>query len=224
VTGRPGVLFDVDGTLVDTTYLHAVCWWQAFGQVGTDVSMARIHRAIGMGSDHLLDHLLGEDRDRDADAGLESAHAALHATYWTRLRPTAGARSLLQACADRGLAVVLASSASGDELGALRHAIGADDLIDAVTTADDVSSSKPSAQMIDVALERGGVDRDQAVFVGDSVWDVLAARKAGIPCIGLECGGTSAAELTEAGARGVYADPAELVDKLADSEITRSAG
>src|SRR3954453_22765265 len=106
-----GVLFDVDGTLVDTTYLHAVAWWEALRQFEHDVPMAKIHRAIGMGSDKILGHLLGEDRDRDSDTPLSEAHGVLYAAYWERLRPLPGARDLVRACADRGLKVVLASSA-----------------------------------------------------------------------------------------------------------------
>src|SRR5689334_18182267 len=108
---RSGVLFDVDGTLVDTTYLHAVAWWEALRQTGADVPMAKIHRGIGMGSDKLLDHLLGEDRDRDKDEEASTAHDVLYGAYWERLRPLPGATDLLKAVADRGLAVVLASSA-----------------------------------------------------------------------------------------------------------------
>jgi phosphoglycolate phosphatase-like HAD superfamily hydrolase len=109
------VLFDVDGTLVDSNYLHAVTWWEAFCQAGHQVAMADIHRAIGMGSDQLLDHLLPGDRDRDGDKALRDAHSALYGTYWTRLAPLRGAADLLRACKDRGLMVVLASSADERE-------------------------------------------------------------------------------------------------------------
>jgi len=105
------VLFDVDGTLVDSNHLHAVCWWEAFTQAGHDVPMARIHRAIGMGSGQMLDALLPSGRDTGADAGLKAAHGALYATYWSRQRPLPGATDLLRACKKRGLTVVLASSA-----------------------------------------------------------------------------------------------------------------
>ena len=111
------VLFDVDGTLVDTNYLHTVTWWQAFAQGGQHVVMADIHRAIGMGSDQLLDRLLPKpDGDKDADSGLAASHDALYATYWTRLRPLPGAVELLRACKKRGLTVVLASSAWRDRV------------------------------------------------------------------------------------------------------------
>jgi len=114
-----GVLFDVDGTLVDTTYLHAVCWWDAFRANELYVPMANIHHGIGMGSDELLDHLLGEDRDRDLDETVIGAHLALYQQYWQRLRPLPGASELLRRCKSAGLQVVLASSASKEEFAAL---------------------------------------------------------------------------------------------------------
>ena len=136
-------LFDVDGTLVDTNYLHAVTWWEAFTQAGYQVPMANIHRAIGMGSDQLLGKLLPSDRDTDADADIRAAHSTLYATYWSRLRPLPGAADLLRACQKRGLAVVLASSADEPEFNVLRAALDAEDAIDAATFAGDVDSSKP---------------------------------------------------------------------------------
>jgi beta-phosphoglucomutase-like phosphatase (HAD superfamily) len=126
-------LFDVDGTLVDTNYLHAVTWWEAFTQAGYQPAMADIHRAIGMGSDQMLDKLLPADRDRDADADVRAAHSTLYATYWSRLRPLPGAADLLRACKQRGLAVVLASSTDEPEFNALRGALDAEDAIDAAT-------------------------------------------------------------------------------------------
>lgn len=216
-----GVLFDVDGTLVDTTFLHATSWWQALRQFDRDVAMARIHRAIGMGSDHILDHLLGADRDRSEDQQIIASHAALQAVYWPRLRSFDGAKDLLGECARRGLRVVLASSANGNELSALRLAIDADAVIDAVTTADDAESSKPASDIVQVALDRGGLRPDRAAFVGDSVWDVYACAKAGLPCAALTCGGTSAAELREAGAVEVYADPADLLASFDQSLLAR---
>jgi HAD superfamily hydrolase (TIGR01509 family) len=206
-----GVLFDVDGTLVDSTYFHTIAWWQAFRQFDLTVSSARIHRAIGMGSDHILDHLLGQDRNRDDDGKITEAQAALHAAYWPALQPTLGARDLLTACKRRGLRTVLASSAEGRELAALRRAIDADDVIDEVTTADDADASKPSPDIVQIALDKAGLTPARAIFIGDAVWDVYACQKAGVPCIGLTCGGTSASELLDAGAVAVYDDPAALL-------------
>jgi HAD superfamily hydrolase (TIGR01509 family) len=214
-----GVLFDVDGTLVDSTYFHTVSWWQAFRQFDLTVSSARIHRAIGMGSDHILDHLLGEDRDHQDDDKIADAQAALHAAYWPVLQPTSGARDLLSACARRGLRTVLASSAQGRELAALRRAINADDFIDEVTAADDADSSKPSPDIVQVALDKAGLSAARAVFVGDAVWDVHACRNAGVRCIGLTCGGTGAAELLDAGAIAIYDNPATLLAEIDTSVL-----
>jgi HAD superfamily hydrolase (TIGR01509 family) len=224
---RPGVLFDVDGTLVDTTYLHTLAWWEAFRQYEHDVVMAEIHRAVGMGSDHLVDHLLGPDRDRGQDDAMTQAHGAIYAAWWERLRPLPGAADLLRACADRGLAVVLASSAQQNELTVLRKVIDADDVITAATSSADGDSSKPAPDILEAALQQSGTDRRRAVFVGDSVWDVEAAARLGIPCIGLTCGGTSAAELREAGAVETYKDPADLLahlDRSAVARVTDQAG
>ncbi|GAA4964938.1 HAD family hydrolase [Actinoplanes utahensis] len=216
---RSGVLFDVDGTLVDSTYLHTVAWWEALRQFGADVPMSRIHRGIGMGSDNLLDHLLGPDRDRDDDERATTAHDVLYGAWWERLRPLPGAAELVRAVAGRGLAVVLASSARAPELDQLRRVLGADDVITAATSSSDAEQSKPAPDILEAALDQSGVDPKAAVFVGDSVWDVQAAGKLGIPVVGLACGGTSAAELTDAGAVAVYDDPAALLAALDDSPI-----
>ncbi|WP_256070154.1 HAD family hydrolase [Streptomyces sp. DvalAA-14] len=208
------MLFDVDGTLMDTVYLHTVAWWEALRQHGERVPMSRVHRSIGMGSDHLLDHLLGEDHDHGDDSALSAAHDTLYAQYWTRLAPLEGAADLLRACAARGWRVVLASSASDRELRVMRDALGADDAIDAVTTADDVEASKPSPDLVARALERAAVPPDRAVFVGDAVWDAEAAGRAGVRCVGLLSGGVSREELTGAGAAEVYQGPADLLAHL----------
>jgi HAD superfamily hydrolase (TIGR01509 family) len=218
---RSGVLFDVDGTLVDTTYLHAVAWWEALRQHDVDVPMAEIHRGIGMGSDKLLDHLLGADRDTSGDEGLTTAHDILYGAWWERLRPLPGAADLLRAVAGRGPAVVLASSAKAPELAQLRRVLGADDVIAAATSSSDAEQSKPEPDILEAALAQSDVDPKRAVFVGDSVWDVRAAARLEIPCIGVVCGGTSAAELSEAGAVATYDDPAALLAALDDSAIGR---
>jgi HAD superfamily hydrolase (TIGR01509 family) len=135
------------------------------------------------------------------------------------LRPLPGAAELLRACAGRGLAVVLASSAKKHELEVLRKVIDADDVISAATSSADAPESKPAPDILEAALQQSDTDRRRAVFVGDSVWDVLAAADAGMPCIGLVCGGTSAAELQDAGAVATYDDPAHLLRSLDESAI-----
>lgn len=215
------VIFDVDGTLVDTNYLHAVTWWEAFRQYGHPVDMAAVHRAIGMGSDKLLDRLLPDGRDRDGDDAMRAAHRALYAVFWPRLRAFAGAADLLRACAARGMTVVLASSADGSEMGALLAALDADDAITAATSSADAEQSKPAPDIVQVALERAGVAADGAVFVGDTVWDVHACRRAGLPCVAVLTGGIGPDELREAGAVAVYDGVADLLDHLDESPLVK---
>jgi HAD superfamily hydrolase (TIGR01509 family) len=215
-----GVLFDVDGTLVDTTYLHTVAWWESFRACGHDVPMASIHRSIGMGSDKLLDHLLGGERDRDRDAQLNAGHKKRYQELWPRLRPLPGAADLLRACAARGQKVGLASSADPDELDVLRRVIGADDVVDAATSKGDAEASKPEPDIVAAALRELRLEPAQVVFVGDSVWDVAACARLDIACIGLTCGGTSRGELAGAGAVAVYDDAADLLRCIAESPLT----
>jgi HAD superfamily hydrolase (TIGR01509 family) len=208
-------LFDVDGTLVDSNYLHVVSWWEAFTQAGHEVPMVAIHRAIGMGSDQLLDAVLPSTRDREADAGIRAAHSTLYATYRPRLRPLPAAPELLRACRKSGLQVVLASSADPQELGIMREVLGAEDAIETATSAGEVQSSKPAPDLVQVALEKARIPPEQAVLVGDTVWDVQACQRAGVPCIGVRSGGISTGELLDAGAVAVFADPADLLEATA---------
>jgi phosphoglycolate phosphatase-like HAD superfamily hydrolase len=216
-----GVLFDVDGTLVDSSYFHTIAWWQAFRQAGFDVPMARIHRCVGMGGPRLVDGLLPEERDKSLDDTVLSAHSGIFGTYWPSLRAFSGARNLLAKCYESGLAVGLASSAKGGDLKALRSTLAADSYIHAATSADDAEESKPEPDILVAALDALGLAATDVVYVGDAVWDVLAANKLGIPTIGVTCGGTCEAELRAAGAVEVYEGPGELLDGLWDSAIGR---
>jgi HAD superfamily hydrolase (TIGR01509 family) len=216
-----GVLFDVDGTLVDTTYLHAVCWAEALLAEGHVVPMVDIHAAIGMGSNELLDHLLGEDRDPDGDEAMVAGHLALYRQHWGNLAPLPGAADLVRACAERGLKVVLASSASSEELDALRRALDADDAIFAATSSSDADAGKPRPDILQAALDEADLAPDRVVFVGDAVWDGAAAAKAGVAFIALTCGGTTGPQLREAGALEVWRNPAELLERIAESRLDR---
>lgn len=212
--GRAGVLVDCDGTLVDTNYLHAIAWSRALRELGEWAPMNAIHRLVGMGGDQLVPELLGHDVDGAHDA---------HARHYTELRdevapfPEAGA--FLRSLHDAGLVVVLASSASEEDLSHICALLDADDAIDAKVTADDVQRSKPDPEIFDVARGKGGIHDGLVLAVGDSVWDVEAARAANMGCVGVESGGFSRHELSESGAIAVYRDVAEVRAQLMTSPI-----
>ncbi|MGW3142754.1 HAD family hydrolase, partial [Streptomyces sp. NPDC001139] len=173
-------VFDVDGTLADTNHLHVVTWWEAFRQAGHDIPMHAVHRSIGLGSEDLVARLLGDRRDKDQDAELSAAHKALYAQYFDRLPAFRDAGRLLRRLDHDGWQVVLATSASGPELSALRRAISADDAITATASADDVEEGKPAPEPVEHALELAGVPPERAVFVGDTVWDMRAGSRAAV--------------------------------------------
>ena len=205
------VVFDIDGTLVDSTYLHTLAWWQALRSHGHDVPMAAVHRAIGRGGDRILDHLVPE-RDRTRDDDLRDGHARRYARHRPELRPFDGASELLRACKDAGAAIGLASSASQEELDVLLGVLDCADVVDVATSSDDVDRSKPDPDVLQVVLDRLGVAPEAAVLVGDSVWDVLAAGRAGMRCIGVPCGGAGAGELLGAGAVSVHSGPRDQLE------------
>ncbi|SOE59631.1 Phosphoglycolate phosphatase, HAD superfamily [Streptomyces sp. OV198] len=216
MTTKRAAIFDVDGTLVDTNHLHVVTWWEAFRQAGHQVPMRDVHRAVGLSGGDLLDHLLGDgdDRDPDEDEQLTVAHHALYATYFERLPALDSAGDLLRALAGRGWTIVLATSASGAELAALRRAIDADDVILGAASADDVSDGKPAPDPVRQARELAGVPSERAVFVGDTVWDMKAAVRDGVLPVAVLSGGIPRADLEAAGAHAVYRDAADLLAHL----------
>ena len=212
--GRGGVIFDVDGTLLDTNYLHVAAWWEAFRERGHDIRCADVHRALGTGSDELVQRVLGRQ-----DPAVIDAHSRYFAPYLGRMRPLPGAPDLLVATARLGLHVVLATSAKDDEVDLMLDAIGARDAIGTVVSSGAVERAKPDPDIVERALSESGTDRARAVMVGDAVWDAIAARRAGIPCIGLLSGGTAQQQLRDAGATEVYPDPAALLGNLRASGI-----
>ena len=210
----PGVLFDIDGTLVDTSYLHTIAWFRALDRIGERVAMAAIHRRIGMGSDKLLPDLIGRE-DQEADDLHGQFYEELHGEV--RALPAAG--DLLREVKRRGGQVVLATSAKERDLKVLLGAIDAHDAIDHVTSSDDVDASKPSPDIFAVALEAAGLDRERTMVVGDTGWDVEAAGRCGLPCVAVLTGGWSTAELDAAGAVAVYDDVAALLDDIGNSPL-----
>ncbi|MEV8314819.1 HAD family hydrolase [Streptomyces sp. NPDC059900] len=214
-------LFDVDGTLVDTNYLHVTAWWEAFRQAGHRVPMRAVHHAIGLGGTDLIAHVLGDERDQDQDATISAAHKTLYATHFERLEAFEDAGQLLRSLAGEGWTIVLATSAGGGELDALRGAIGADDVITATASADDVDEGKPAAEPVAHALELAGASARDSVFVGDSVWDMQSGRRAGVTPVGLLSGGIPREALSRAGATEVYDDTAHLLSSLRSSVFAR---
>lgn len=211
---RGGVIFDVDGTLLDTNYLHVVAWWEAFRERGHDVRCADIHRCLGMGSAELVERVLGRP-----DPSVSPAHSRHYAPCLGRMRPLPGAADLLRATARLGLDVVLATSAKQDEVDLMMDALGARSAVSAVVSSGDVGRAKPDPGIVQKALDESGIGPGRAVMVGDAVWDVIAAARAGIACIGVLCGGTAAEQLRGAGAAEVYDDPAALLGDLGTSMI-----
>ncbi|WP_409061740.1 HAD family hydrolase [Streptomyces sp. SYP-A7185] len=217
-------LFDVDGTLVDTNYLHVTAWWEAFRQAGHRVPMRAVHHAIGLGGTDLIDHLLGDDRDRDQDDALSAAHKTLYGTHFDRLEAFDDAGRLLRSLAKQGWTIVLATSAGGAELDALRAAVDADDVIAATASADDVDEGKPAAEPVVHALDLAGAQARDSVFVGDSVWDMKAARRAGVTPLAVLSGGNPREDLIRAGAAEVYDDTAHLLASLDTSAFADRQG
>jgi HAD superfamily hydrolase (TIGR01509 family) len=211
---RPGVLFDVDGTLVDNSYLHTLAWARAFADIDETVVTAEIHRRIGLGSSLLVEQLLGR-RDEDV--------VERYMRHMERLEPDGHpfpqARELLEEIARRGGAVVLASSMLPEQADRRLEQIGAGDAVAGVVHSGDVEEAKPAPELWLTAMESHGLDPKRSVAVGDAVWDVISAGKAGLSTVGLECGGISEPELLAAGAVTVYKDPAHLLAELDGSPI-----
>jgi HAD superfamily hydrolase (TIGR01549 family) len=211
---RPGVLFDVDGTLVDSNYLHALSWSRALRDAGEWAPMNAIHRLVGMGGDQLVTELIGHECPP-----IQAARTKHYDELKGDMLAFPYAAKLLRKIHGLGLGVVLASSAPEDELRLLRDLVDADDAIDAQTNGDDVTMAKPDPEVFLTAIATGEIDPDRVIAVGDSVWDIKAARAAGIGCIAVESGGFSQHELSESGALFVYRDAKELFDQLLTSPI-----
>jgi len=215
---EPAVLFDIDGTLVDSNYLHVHAWACAFSDVGIAADAWHIHRSIGMDGSTLVDTLSG-DADEDAKQQAKDLHSRYYKDLAGLLRVLPGAQQLLEHVSSMGLQAVLATSAPEDELSILRDVLNRDDVVSAMTSDSDVETAKPAPDIVEVALRRAGVTAERAVFVGDSVWDAKASGRAGVPCIGVLSGGICRAKLMEAGTRAVYRDARDLDKQIDDTPI-----
>lgn len=203
-----GVLFDLDGTLVDSTYQHALAWHLAFREHAVFVPVWRIHRHVGMGGDKLVGAVAGELIDSTLGDDLRAAHRRAYGALIDTTQPFAGARDLVAGLRSEGRKIVLATSSEAAELDHQLDALGIRDLVDGWTTADDVASTKPEPDVVRAALDVLG--EPEAVMVGDSPWDVAAAARAGIPTVAVRSGGFAESELVEAGAVAVFDSVAVL--------------
>jgi HAD superfamily hydrolase (TIGR01549 family) len=208
----PAAILDIDGTLVDTNYHHALAWFRAFRQHGELLPIWRIHRHIGMGGDHLVEALCGDEIEEEKGEDIRTAEKALYMALIDEVEPLEGARDLIVDLKDRGHAVVLASSAKPDEVEHYLGLLDARDLADDWTTSGDVDATKPEPDLVRAAMDKAGTG--EAVMVGDSTWDCEAAGRAGIRTVSVLTGGFSEAELREAGAAAVYHSIVELRNSL----------
>jgi HAD superfamily hydrolase (TIGR01549 family) len=206
------MVFDVDGTLIDSAYEHTLAWARAFTDVGVRVPSWWIHRHVGMGGDHLVEAVAGEDVERRLGDRVRELEQGRYRELIDEVRPFPAAKELLATCRAAGLRVILASSAKGEELEHYLGLLDAHELAHDWTSAPDVQHTKPDPDLIEVALEKAGTRA--AVMVGDAVWDVVAATGAGICTLGLLTGGVSHCELEEAGAAAVFESLEELQDSL----------
>ncbi|CAN5543485.1 HAD family hydrolase [soil metagenome] len=205
-------LVDLDGTLVDTTYLHTHAWRRALLSHGIDVPTVRLHKLVGMGASDLLSEVAGEPRPE-----IEEAWAEEFDTLLDDVRALPGADQLLRTLADRGLVVVVATSGQERHVDESLERLEARDVIGALVNSSEVEASKPAPDLFTAALDRAGARPDDAVAIGDTVWDALAARAAGVLCLGVRTGGNAEAELTEAGCAAVFDDPGHLARELPTS-------
>jgi HAD superfamily hydrolase (TIGR01509 family) len=216
----PAAILDIDGTLVDTNFHHAIAWYRAFKQHEIVLPIWRIHRHIGMGGDQLVAALCDDATEEEQGDDIRVAEKALYFELIDEVRPLEGSRELIEDLKDRGHSVVLASSAKADEVEHYLDLLDARDLADDWTTSADVESTKPEPDLVKAAIDKAG-DSD-AVMVGDTTWDCEAAKRAGIQTVAVLTGGFSEAELRDAGAVAVFHSIEELRKALDDTPLAAS--
>jgi len=216
----PAAILDIDGTLVDTNFHHAIAWYRAFKQHDIVLPIWRIHRHMGMGGDQLIGDMCGDRVEEEKGDDIRAAEKVLYSELIGEVEPLKGSRELIEDLKDRGHAVVLASSAKEDEVDHYLDLLDARELADDWTTSADVESTKPEPDLVKAAMEKAG--NDDAVMIGDTTWDVEAAGRAGIESATVRTGGFSAAELRDAGAVAVFDSIDELRESLDDTPLAAS--
>jgi HAD superfamily hydrolase (TIGR01509 family) len=212
-------ILDIDGTLVDTNYQHALGWYRAFRQHGIVLPVWRIHRHLGMGGDQVVEALTDEQTERDLGDRIREAEKELYLELIDEVEPMEGSRELIAELGQRGHVVVLASSAKEDEVEHYLDLLDARDLADAWTTSADVEETKPAPDLVHSALNKVGGSADDAVMIGDTPWDVKAAERAGVGTLAVLTGGFAIEELSESGARGVFESVADLRAALDETPL-----
>ena len=216
-------ILDIDGTLIDTNYHHALAWFRALRSLDITVPIWRIHRHIGMGGDQMVSALCGDETEQQHGDALREAEGEQYAKLIDEVQTMDRARELLRLLRDSGHVTVLASSAKGGEVERYLDMLDARDIVDAWTTSEDVEATKPAPDLVNAALAKAGQDdHETAVMVGDTPWDIEAARAAGVATLAVVTGGFSAQELRDAGAWDVFESVAELESRLEETPLRRA--
>ena len=208
----PAALLDIDGTLIDSNYQHALAWYRAFRLHGLTIPVWRCHRAIGMGGDQLVLHLAGEGFEREQGDSVRTEEHALYAQMIAETQPFEGARGLIEELKERGCKVVISSSSKSEDLHHYLDLLDARALVDGWTDSSSVDATKPAPDLIEAAVKIAGGGK--AVLIGDSTWDCEAAKAAKVKTICVRTGGFGVDELLDAGAIAVYDSLTELREKL----------
>jgi HAD superfamily hydrolase (TIGR01509 family) len=212
-------ILDIDGTLVDTNYQHAIAWYRAFRQHDVVLPVWRIHRHIGMGGDQVIGALTDEETDEEKGDDIRGAEKALYLAMIEEVEPLDGARRLIERLKDAGKTVVMASSAKEDEVDHYLDLLDARELADDWTTSADVEQTKPEPDLVKAALDKADAKPGDAVMLGDTTWDCEAAKRAEVETVALMTGGFSEQELTEAGAAAVFESLPELIDRIEETPL-----
>lgn len=220
VSATTTAILDIDGTLVDSNYQHTLAWYRALRENGVVIPIWRIHRHVGMGGDQLVRAVAGERVERERGDAVRRAEQEEYERMLPEVACFEGSWQLLSALRKRGHAIVLATSARPAEVEHYLDLLDARGLAQAWTTSADVRQTKPRPDLVLAAMAR--VQTDRAVLIGDATWDVIAARDAGVPAIGILTGGFSAQELRESGAVAVFESVLDLCRRIDDTDLGRT--
>ncbi len=217
------VIFDIDGTLLDSVDLHARAWVEAFRHFGIEVEEAAARSQIGKGGDQLLPVFLSKERIEKEGKAIEAYRSDLFKSkYLSQVKPFPAVKALFERARQEGLTIALASSGKKDEVEHYQEILGIAELVDVCTTSDDADRSKPHPDIFEAAVDKiDGIDKANMIVIGDTPYDAEAAQKAGLATIGVLCGGFPEADLAAAGCIEIYKDPQDLLDGFARSQLGR---